>query len=69
MTTHEKIKWWLESRRSRYLASSIARELGLDETEVKIACADLSDRREIMVTSKMACFSIMDSAQNEQKTI
>ncbi len=48
MTTHEKIKWWLESRRSRYLASSIARELGLDETEVKIACADLSDRREII---------------------
>ncbi len=48
MTTHEKIKWWLESRCSRYLASSIARELGLDETEVKIACADLTRDKDII---------------------
>lgn len=48
MTTHEKIKWWLESRRSRYVSSTIAEAIGVSKDEVDIACAELVREKEII---------------------
>lgn len=48
MTTRDKIKWWLESRRSRYVSSTIAKAIGATKDEVDVACADLVRDKEII---------------------